>query len=162
MNRAVMILHDEHRSLVAVLKSLEKHVAEVIAGTTPTDYPFYSAMLAYLKTFPEILHHPKEDQFLFRRLRARCPSVNALLDELEEQHRIGALQLAALHTTLAAASAQDHIDAFAEALSAYAESQRAHIRVEEEQILPLAERELTTEDWAYVNAAFAVNRDSGW
>ena len=161
MNRAAMIIRDEHRSLTAVLKSLEKHVAEVIAGTAPTDYPFCGAMLDYLKTFPEILHHPKEDQFLFRRLRARCPSANVLLDELEEQHRSGSLQLTALRATLAAASAQDRIEEFAEALTAYAESQWVHMRIEEEQILPLAERELTPEDWAHINSAFAANPDSG-
>ena len=36
--------------------------------------------------FPLALHHPKEDQHLFHRLRERTDEFNAELDELERQH----------------------------------------------------------------------------
>ena len=36
--------------------------------------------------FPEKLHHPKEDAYLFRKLRERTSEFDATLDELERQH----------------------------------------------------------------------------
>jgi hemerythrin-like domain-containing protein len=34
-----------------------------------------------------------------------------------------------------------------------------HMSLEEKQVLPLAERVLTAQDWAELDAAFAANRD---
>jgi hemerythrin-like domain-containing protein len=34
-----------------------------------------------------------------------------------------------------------------------------HMTLEEKQVLPLAERVLTAQDWAELDAAFAANRD---
>ena len=73
-----------------------------------------------------------------------------------------ATALAILRATLNEASLSGQMKQFAEALDLYADSQWQHMRMEEEQILPLAERELTEEDWDYIDAAFAVNRESRW
>ena len=53
---------------------------------TPPSFPLLRAMLHYIKAFPEKLHHPKEDAYLFRKLRARTHEFDATLDELERQH----------------------------------------------------------------------------
>ena len=44
------------------------------------------AIVRYVRQFPLELHHPKEEEQLFRRLRERTASCNAELDELERQH----------------------------------------------------------------------------
>jgi branched-chain amino acid transport system ATP-binding protein len=44
-------------------------------------------MFHYLETVPEQLHHPKEDDYLFARLRVRRPDSAALLDGLERVYR---------------------------------------------------------------------------
>ena len=44
------------------------------------------AIVRYIQDFPLTLHHPKEDEYLFKRLRDRTTAVNADLDELERQH----------------------------------------------------------------------------
>src|SRR5207249_9744958 len=46
-------------------------------------------MLHYIDAFPERFHHPKEDAYLFRRLRERDPSAGELLDRLETEHEEG-------------------------------------------------------------------------
>jgi branched-chain amino acid transport system ATP-binding protein len=162
MRTALHVIRDEHRSIGAVLKALTKQVGEAAAGTAPADYSLYGAMLDYLQAFPETLHHPKEDQFLFHRLRVRCPQSADLLDELEAQHASGAKALASLRTALAEAVRSGDIHPFAAALGTYADFQWSHMRKEEEQVLPLAERELSAEDWAFIDAAFAVNRETRW
>jgi hemerythrin-like domain-containing protein len=162
MSTALAVIRDEHRSMGAVLKSLTTQVAEAAAGTAPADYPLYGAMLDYLQAFPETLHHPKEDQYLFRRLRERCPQSKDLLDDLEAQHASGAKALSSLRSALAEAVKSGDIHPFTAALVAYANFQWSHMREEEDRVLPLAERELSAEDWAFIDAAFAVNRETRW
>ena len=50
------------------------------------DFPLFAAILAYIDAFPEKLHHPKEDQYVYARLRQRSPGLSTVLDELEAEH----------------------------------------------------------------------------
>ena len=47
------------------------------AGLT-RDFALLRAMLFYVDEFPERLHHHKEDELLFPRVRARCPLDEAI------------------------------------------------------------------------------------
>ena len=70
MPRRLAIIRDEHRSLAAVIHGLEYLVREARDAGKPPQFPLLHAMLHYIKAFPEKLHHPKEDAYLFRKLRA--------------------------------------------------------------------------------------------
>jgi len=48
---------------------------------------------------------------------------------------------------------------FQQAVDGYAEFEWQHMRTEEEQLLPLAERYLDAQDWSAIGAAFAANTD---
>jgi hemerythrin-like domain-containing protein len=50
-------------------------------------------------------------------------------------------------------------EAFEAAAQRYVDFYFEHMTLEEKQVLPLAERVLTAEDWAELDAAFAANRD---
>ena len=83
---AIGVIRDEHRSLAAVLHTwLHALAAARSDGRAPMRA--MRAIVRYLRAFPVALHHPKEEQHLFKRLRERTDSVNAELDELERQHR---------------------------------------------------------------------------
>ena len=49
--------------------------------------------------------------------------------------------------------------AFEQAAQLYVDFYLSHMAKEEQQILPLAERVLTAEDWAELDEAFLANRD---
>ena len=49
--------------------------------------------------------------------------------------------------------------AFAAVVDEYARFHRAHMRREEHEVLPLAEKALKPEDWDAIEAAFAANTD---
>jgi hemerythrin-like domain-containing protein len=70
--------------------------------------------------------------------------------------------LAALRSALEAARAGGDVAALAGAVDAYAAFQWAHMNTEEEEILPLAERHLTDDDWHNIDVAFAANRSGDW
>ncbi len=161
MKNAISILKSEHRSLSAVLHGLKQLAKDARdAGVRPR-FAVFRAMLRYIDEYPERLHHPKEDEHLFARLVQRAPEAKKLVDELQAEHVRGAALVRELERALVffedawPGGARD----FQAAADAYAEFHWKHMRKEEEQLLPLAERYLQPEDWAAIDAAFAGNAD---
>src|SRR5262245_59685160 len=70
------VIRDEHRSLGAVIHGLEYLIREARAKTVAPQFPLLRAILHYIKAFPETLHHPKEEAYLFRKLRTRTNEYN--------------------------------------------------------------------------------------
>jgi hemerythrin-like domain-containing protein len=161
MKTALNVIRDEHRSLAAVLHGLRYLVGEVREGRRKPDFTVLRAMVHYIDTFPEKLHHPKEDRYLFARLRQRTTMANAVLDQLEAEHIHGAKLIRDLEQALLRweMGVQQDVTAFAEEVERYADFHWRHMRQEEEVVLPLAERVLTEEDWREIDAAFAGNAD---
>jgi hemerythrin-like domain-containing protein len=118
-------------------------------------------MIYYIDQFPERLHHPKEDHYLFARLAKRAPQAVALIDELRAEHVKGAQLVRDLEQALIGLEVgwAGGAAAFCAAIDAYAEFHWSHMRKEEQQLLPLAERFLTAEDWRVIDDAFAGNND---
>jgi hemerythrin-like domain-containing protein len=161
MNKAIRIIRDEHRSISAVLSGLiELTRAARNPGVQP-GFAVFHAMIHYIDAFPERLHHPKEDQFLFARLAERAPATQPLVDELRQEHVRGAQLVRELESALIAyevegARARPAFDA---AVNAYAQFHWDHMRKEEERLMPLAEKHLTEADWRWIEEAFAGNKD---
>jgi hemerythrin-like domain-containing protein len=118
-------------------------------------------MVRYIDEYPERLHHPKEDQHLFARLAARAPEARPLVEELQAEHQEGTRLIRELERALLFMEEGWPVGAreFRKAADGYAEFHWKHMRKEEQQLLPLAERHLTPEDWQAIDAAFARNRD---
>ena len=154
------ILRDEHRSMAAVIHGLEFLVRQARDGKSPS-FPLLHAMLYYIKAFPEALHHPKEDAYLFRKLRARTHEFDATLDELARQHDEGHALVDDLERGIAAYEA-DPMGGLAEfdaAVERFATAQMRHMALETKVIIPAACKQLTPEDWTEVGIAFAGNGD---
>ena len=164
--RAIGIIRDEHRSLAAVLHASMHVLVTARTNGTAADPVLARAMVRYLQSFPLALHHPKEDEHLFRRLRARTQSMNAELDELERQHERDHQLVAELTRLVDALVEADDDEArtrctrtLEDAMSHYATFVWEHLGREEGVILPAAQRYLTDEDWTAIEAAFVENRD---
>jgi len=161
MQGALRRLRDEHRSISAVLSGLRELARMAGAARERPDFAVLRAMVYYLDTFPEKLHHPKEDQHLFARLLARAPQAAALVQRLQAEHVEGAQRVRDLERVVLAFEQTwpGGAQAFQRAVDAYAEFHWRHMRSEEQELLPLAERTLAAEDWAAIEAAFAANDD---
>jgi len=163
--RAIGIIRDEHRSLAAVMHAWMHALAAARRAGTGADPALMQAIVRYVRQFPVELHHPKEEEQLFRRLRERTTSCHAELDELERQHErdhelVGALERQV--EALAAAEGAARVQAtrvLEEAVTGYAAFLWDHLGREEGVILPAAQRFLLAEDWAAIDQAFAANRD---
>jgi hemerythrin-like domain-containing protein len=160
MHSAVAVIRQEHRALTAVIGALEYLARDIANGAEP-DYEVLTLILDYLETFPNRLHHPKEDRYLFSALRRRSPFGSGILDELEAEHRAGdeltrELRYLLTRCRVGAAGARR---AFAAAVEAYAKFHWEHLRKEEDLVLPLAVGTLTDADWMEIDGAFSANED---
>lgn len=157
--QALEIIREEHRTLAAVLHGLKFMVGEIRGGRTQADFELFRAMVYYIDAYPERLHHPKEEQFLFRLLRLRTTTADALLADLRQEHEAGDQAIRNLERKLLAYEHGAPFATFGDAADAYVDTYFNHMRKEEKQAFALAEQWLTADDWAEVGAAFAENRD---
>jgi nucleotide-binding universal stress UspA family protein/hemerythrin-like domain-containing protein len=155
------ILRDEHRSMAAVIHGLEFLVRQARDGKSPPSFPLLHAMLYYIKAFPEALHHPKEDAYLFRKLHGRTDEFDATLDELARQHAEGHGLVDDLERSLAAYEADPAggLADFDASVEHFATAQMQHMALETKVIIPAACKYLTPEDWTEIGIAFAGNSD---
>jgi len=158
---AMAIIKDEHRAIAAVNQGLRDKARRARAGEA-VELDFLAKLVRYLRDFPERLHHPKEDDYLFARLRARTDAFNATLDALSEEHRMNAQLLGCVEASIAACRARadgDSLGALADDIDRLVDAQWQHLNTEEKVILPAAQAHLTDADWVPIAEAFAGHGD---
>ncbi|MEM5436732.1 hemerythrin domain-containing protein [Paraburkholderia diazotrophica] len=158
---AVQVIMREHQQLSVVIAGMQRFVELLGVGVKTPGLMVFRAMLYYIREYPERIHHPKEDQYLFARLWHRTRELDKVIAELEAQHvegetRIENIEHALTRYELTGESAFPKLRAM---VDEYAAFYRNHMRLEEEVILPAAQRLLTTEDWVELDDAFGANRD---
>lgn len=158
---ALTIIREEHRSLTAVIRSLQHLAREGARGDADLDHELLTIILDYVDAFPNRFHHPKEDEYLFRALRRRTMAGAVALDELEAEHARGDALIRELRHLLARCriAGRQAREAFAAAVEEYARYHWEHLRKEEDIVLPLAEAHLTAADWEGIDRAFRANDD---
>ncbi len=161
VHEALQIIKDEHQSLAAVLHGLLYLTREIRDRGADPDFRLLHAMLDYIVAFPQKLHHPKEDQYLFKAIRERSANAAQLLDELEAEHVRGDDLIRSLQHALIGYEneGRDKAELFRKAVEDYADFNWRHMRREEDVVMPLAEQLLTEADWERIAAAFRQNDD---
>ncbi len=156
---AIGIIKDEHRAIAAVINGLRRVAGRLRApGEGVPDLDLLAQMMRYIQAFPETLHHPKEEQFLFSRLARRSADTAGLIATLAQEHRDGSLQVAQIDALIDAARRGEACRAaLAEAIEGFVDAQWRHLSAEEKLILPEARRALSDEDWRDIEAAFRHN-----
>lgn len=161
LNSALAIIHDEHRSLAAVVHGLRYLVREMRERNAKPNFRLLWAMIFYLDEFPGKMHHPKEDAYLFARLRQRTGEADKVVAELERQHVAGTRHVRDLELTLGhyEAGLPDGLEKFSAAVERFAEEILKHMALEESTVIPLARKHLTAQDWVEIGVAFSENGD---
>ena len=151
--------HQEHMYFNRLLRLMEQEVDVFATGETP-NYPLMLDIIGYLRDYADQYHHPREDE-VFRRLARRSPGHRRELARLEQEHRVIANAGAALRRLLEEVQS-DAVLSRAEieiAAATYLVYYGNHIAHEEEEILPLAARILSAEDWQAAAAAAPAGHD---
>lgn len=157
---AIGVIVKEH-ALPAVVHGMLYVVHGVRDRGDAPDFTLLGAMIGYIDMFPERLHHPKENDYLFRLLRARCPAASPLIDRLINNHRVGAETIRALGQALIRYEHRGDAEfsEFPTAVEMCADFERQRMRIEETELIPLAVRHLAAADWEEVDAAFLGTSD---
>ncbi|MGF1612047.1 MAG: hemerythrin domain-containing protein [Kiloniellales bacterium] len=145
-------LREEHRNIARLLGALERQLAIFDRAERP-DYDILLSIAEYFTGFPDRYHHPKEDLVLAR-LRARDPEAARTVGELGAEHQRLAERARhfreAIENVLKEAEVpRANVDAV---IRHFIADQRRHMHMEEARFFPLAERTLTSQDWAAIDA----------
>lgn len=159
--RSLQIIRDEHASLAAMLQSMRMLVERGPDESRKNFFDVVRAMLFYIDEYPERLHHPKESNLLFPRVVKASPKVLGAIDRLERDHMYSEKAARELQHLLMAWEllGPSRRGAFQEAFTKYIDFYLDHMKLEEEVILPEAEKTLSASDWAEIDAAFEKNAD---
>jgi len=158
--QALTIIRGEHRSLATVARAM-RDLVKTPTDMSPADLQLLAGMTVYLRGFPRQEHHPKEELHLHRHMRSKCPSSIALLETLESQHQREYRLIAELEQLVTEALAgQGQGERLASQTNILAGAILEHIGLEEREVLPLAEKFLSEEDWSDIESAFASNTDA--
>ena len=158
---SIRIIRDEHQALRAMLDSLRLMLRRQREQGSAPRFDVIRAMLFYIDEFPERLHHRKESELLFPLIRQHSDTAADILDRLDRDHGAGERAIRELERALLAwemIGESRRID-FESSLDRYLDFYAAHMRLEEEVVLPLALQVLGEEEWRELDAAFAENRD---
>ncbi|MET4806022.1 hemerythrin domain-containing protein [Limibacillus sp. MBR-115] len=161
--RVVDQIRHEHKNMGRVLAELRDRVTSTTPDAlTARHLDLLYRMLFYIRVFPNKMHHPKEEDYLFPALLKRAPALKAEVAALRQQHMEGdrALEeLEASYKSLQDNPALETLLAFQAQVSSYVDAEFAHMRHEEDVILPAALEALTEADWQAIERAFITNRD---
>jgi len=159
MPTTLALWHAEHVNFSKLLNVLDGQLMLFHGGKTP-DYELMLNIMFYMTHYSDVLHHPKED-LVFAKIREREKGVAATVDKLAAQH-------ARLHSAgqelvrqlddivNGTISSREAVEAVARD---YVDTLRSHMRLEEDEILPLADRLLTPRDWKAIHAAIGDFED---
>ncbi|MBN8441971.1 MAG: hemerythrin domain-containing protein [Thauera sp.] len=161
MRSSMRVLAREHLALRALARIIALE-AELLGRDGRADLVLLQDIATYIGEFPNRIHHPKEDDFLFRHMRARDPArCGAIIDRLQTEHLKEDESIANFLAALQAVSAGEPGAAagLAQVAASYAKHLLGHIEAENTLVFPLAEEVLQEDDWAEIDAAFAANDD---
>jgi len=158
---AFQTIRNEHAGVAAVLRALLLQAEQGPGEDAQRYYDALRAMLFYIDEFPEQRHHPKESDLLFPRIARIAPQLMPVIRRLESDHVQGESRVRELQHLLLAWEllGESRREAFVSATRDYVRFYLDHMRAEEVQLLPVAERELPPQERAELDAAFSENRD---
>lgn len=157
----VRIISEKHSALSAMLRSIVLLLSQHRRQRSLPDFAALRGMLFDVNEFPEKLHHRRESELLFPKLRARTPLSRDLLEGLDYEHARGERAMRDLGHALLGFEMMGEArrQSFKDAMERYVNFYLAHMALEEKEIMPLAQRVLTPDDWADLDEAFSANRD---
>ncbi|MFZ1103837.1 MAG: hemerythrin domain-containing protein [Hyphomicrobiaceae bacterium] len=151
-SQALDDLRAKHRFMSKLLDMLQEQL-KLIADDRQPDGQLLLEIAQYFASFPDLFHHPKEDLIL-RRLAVLHPGTAETIQALEAEHEEGGRELkrfvrAVVKLVLDPDADQDR---FLSAALAFMENERGHMAWEEKSFFEAAERALSSQDWADVDA----------
>ena len=152
-------LRTDHRNLAMLLDLLQKE-AERLEALEEPDYELVHDVMQYMTSYPDAVHHPRED-LLYRHILTVRPDANENLQRVEADHE----KIAKLGVKLRddmdsiAAGAFIERDVIIAELRSYRETLLTHMYWEERELFSLADELLDDSEWSNIDLGGADDRD---
>ncbi len=158
---SLQIIRDEHASLAAMLQSMRMMVDRGPRDDPKNFFDVLRAMLFYIDEFPERLHHPKETELLFPRVKKASPHTADAIARLDRDHQYTEVAVRDIQHLLLGweLMGESRKQVFMHEFTKYVSQYLEHMRLEESVVLPEAERTLSDTDWRELDAEFEKNCD---
>lgn len=158
--RVIDRIKAEHTLLARIIAAMQAWVVQAREPGPKPDFDLFAAMLRYVEEVPDRVHHPQEDTVLFPAI-ADAPGARPVIAELEREHANGGAMLRQLHESYEAmkCGAPNALNRLSTAMDDFSEFYWAHMRKEEQSLLPLAAAALTPSQWEGIEKAFVAVND---
>lgn len=156
---ALDMIRKEHRTMTRLLDMLERQI-DLFEKTGEPDYELVGEILDYFRSFPDLYHHPKED-LVFKWLEKRDPEQAAAFGNLEEEHEKVSARLVRFTRAIVNVLMQAEVprEKVVEVARDFIDGERRHMSAEEKYFFPAAERVLSEQDWAEIDARVSKFKD---
>lgn len=143
-------LYQDHAYL-SEISNIARQELEALAAGEHAEYSLLEDIMRYVTGYPDTHHHPAED-VVFAQLKTRVPEAAKDVDRILTEH---AALLAKSRIFLEAIQAVEEgtimrRDEFVRRGHDYFDFLAEHMRVEESQLFPMAEEQLTEADWTEI------------
>ncbi|MBV6321484.1 hypothetical protein KVP70_11095 [Duganella sp. HSC-15S17] len=127
------------------------------------DPVFIESQLKELTTFAETRHQRKVEVCLMPAVRAADASCGALMNDLESLSRLGGAMLNAVHKCLRRAMRRSATQGkfLCRTVDLYCQNLLKRLDKEEQELLPLAQKVISSEEWFEIGSQFLAQEDNG-
>ncbi|MEE9598540.1 MAG: hemerythrin domain-containing protein [Acidiferrobacterales bacterium] len=159
MAHIIQQLQKDHLNAARLLDLLEAQIGTLHDGETP-DYLLMLDMMCYMRHYPDLFHHPKED-LVFEKLKERDANACLIVDNLMEEHKALAEKGVQFFESLQTIVSESMVprETLESQGRGYIAFLRSHMKKEEDQAFPLASKVLREEDWAEIDTAMESKAD---
>ncbi|MGD0392241.1 MAG: hemerythrin domain-containing protein [Acidimicrobiales bacterium] len=153
-----------HQALLGSLDAAPDLVGK--AGVDPDRVEIISSFYDNVLEFLHV-HHAGEDEMIYPLLEERCAHEKALLERIDDQHKLLYEPMDGAWATIAAWRASPSAEggqAVVEAISTVDTTLRPHLKEEEDTVLPIASAWMSPEEWSQLpgHALQSFRGDKPW
>jgi hemerythrin-like domain-containing protein len=161
MQRAIEIMHDRQRAMSSALLATRTIARRSLKAGTPPDFSQLRRLVRYVERFPQKLHQPAEEKHLFQAVLRRDAGADRAVKRAKRDHAACLGYLDRLRTALAYWEKGDPKAGPQVALLAddYVRFARLHARIEARDVLSVALKVLSEQDWQAIEKAYGALDD---
>ena len=145
------------------ISRLLQHVQSIARRPQEIDPVFLESQLKELSSFAEARHQRKVEACLMPAVRAADSNCAALINDLETLSRLGKAMLAAVHKCLRRAMRRSASQGkfLCRTIDMYCQNLLCRLDKEEQELLPLAQKVISSDDWFEIGSQFLAQEDDG-
>ncbi|SKA12344.1 Hemerythrin-like domain-containing protein [Enhydrobacter aerosaccus] len=161
MPNAIRMMKDRQKAMFSVLLAFRTIARRAMRSDGKADFTHLKSLLEYLDRFPEKLHQPNEERYLFKAVLSRDPGLSRVVARAQRDHAASKGYLVRLRAAL-----KDWEDGVEGGLAQtaivaddYVRFARRHARIEERDLLSVARNVLGQAEWADIERVFGAAAD---